>query len=230
MSYILEALRRSERERQRMALPSIHTSHAIQHEDVPHAPPGLLKWMAIILVAGAAITAVILWSRGHPTPPADQVREPAMAKSATPAPRTTPSRAPEPLSSPLTEQSINPAARTNTTMPQRSVGSQQVEAPRQTTLVPQETTSAVPAKQEILAISQLSENLQNILPSINIAGHIYADVPASRMVMINGQITHEGDAISPGLTLEAITPDGIILMFQGIRFHMGVFQHWPPGG
>jgi len=220
-----------------MALPSIHASHAIPHDDMPHAPLGLLKWVAIILIAGVAITAAILWPQGHPTPPEDQVgmpRKPAMAKPEMPAPHViTPSRTPtttRPLHPPVTVRSENPSGRDNSTTPQQPAGNQQAEAPNQTTPTLRETTSTAPAKQEIPAISQLPTSLQNALPSINIAGHIYDHAPAARMVMINGKITHESDAIVSGLTLEAITPDGIILRFQGTLFHMSVFQHWPPGG
>lgn len=226
-----------------MALPSIHISHTVPHEDMPHAPPGLLKWIAMILLAGAAITAVILWTQAGPklrspsvTAPADQAGmplEPAMAKPETPAPHVTPSRIPattRTLHPPLAKQSVSPATHTNTTMPQQPTGDQQVKVARQPQPPPQKTTPAAPAKQGISALSQLPASLQNALPSISIAGHIYADEPAARMVMINGKITHEGDTVASGLTLEGITSDGIILMFQGTRFHMGVFQHWPPGG
>jgi len=247
VSYILEALRRSERERQRTAPPSIHISHAMQHEGMPHTPPGLLKWMAVVLLAGTAITAVLLWSpvgaklRSHSiTAPADQAGmppKPPLTRPGMPAPLATPSHAPattRTLHPSIAVQSISPATHTNTTMPQQPVGDRQAKAPLRPQAVTRKTSLAAPVKQTdthpASAISQLPANLQNTLPSISIAGHIYADAPDSRMVMINGKITHEGDAVASGLTLETITPDGIILKFQGTRFHMSVFQHWPPGG
>jgi len=236
MSYILEALRRSERERQHMAPPSIHTSHTIQYGDMSHTSPGLLKWVAIVLLAGAAITAAILWTQEHPISPVDQAgmpREPALAKPEAPAPRTVPSRVSattQTVHPPEVVRSENPSGRDNSTTPQQPADGQQAKAPSQTTPILREPIPAVPVKQDVPAISQLPVSLQNALPSISIAGHIYADAPAARMVMVNGKITHEGDTIAPGLTLETITPGGIILKFQETRFHMGVFQHWPPGG
>ena len=55
-----------------------------------------------------------------------------------------------------------------------------------------------------------------------IAFHQYASQPGGSRVMINNSVLHAGDAIAPGLKLEQITADGVILSYQGYRFQRGV--------
>lgn len=47
---------------------------------------------------------------------------------------------------------------------------------------------------------------------------MYSDVPAQRMVFINGRRYGEGDTIEGGAVLERITPDGAIVNQHGQRF------------
>jgi len=87
-----------------------------------------------------------------------------------------------------------------------------------------DTSQVAPANTDINSLSDLPVSVQQSLPSINIEGHIYDDHPAKRMVIINGNIHREKQAIGNGLRLEEITPDGVILSYQGNVFHMGVFD------
>ncbi|MDQ6982251.1 MAG: general secretion pathway protein GspB [Mariprofundus sp.] len=87
-----------------------------------------------------------------------------------------------------------------------------------------DTSQAEPANAAISSLSDLPVSVQRSLPAINIEGHIYDDHPARRMVIINGNIRREKQAIGNGLRLEEITPDGVILSYQGNVFHMGVFE------
>ncbi len=87
-----------------------------------------------------------------------------------------------------------------------------------------DTSQAAPANTDIRSLSNLPVSVQQSLPSINIEGHIYDDHPAKRMVIINGNIYREKQALGNGLRLEEITPDGVILSYQGNVFHMGIFD------
>ncbi|MBS1199280.1 MAG: hypothetical protein H6R18_3065, partial [Proteobacteria bacterium] len=60
------------------------------------------------------------------------------------------------------------------------------------------------------------------LPNITITVHAYAANPRERMAGINRRILHEGDEVAPGLKLEQITEDGVILNFRGRRFRRGL--------
>jgi general secretion pathway protein B len=56
------------------------------------------------------------------------------------------------------------------------------------------------------------------LPRLNIDLHVYSGEPAQSFVMLNGQRLHEGGQLREGPILERITPDGVILNYQGTRF------------
>jgi len=87
-----------------------------------------------------------------------------------------------------------------------------------------DTSHAAPANAAISSLSELPVSVQRSLPAINIEGHIYDDHPAKRMVIVNGNLHREKQAIGNGLRLEEITPDGVILSYQGNVFHVGVFE------
>jgi general secretion pathway protein B len=72
-------------------------------------------------------------------------------------------------------------------------------------------------------VYELPDSVRENIPTISISGHIYSNIPASRIVNINGQIVREGDSISDGLKVVEITPSGVILSYEGYRFHMRAF-------
>ena len=47
---------------------------------------------------------------------------------------------------------------------------------------------------------------------------VYSERAGEGMVFINGRKYTEGQTVEGGLTLEAITPDGAILSYEGQRF------------
>ena len=64
----------------------------------------------------------------------------------------------------------------------------------------------------------LPSEVQASLPSIVYSVHIFAQIPARRMVKIDGRVRREGDTVKPGLVLEEITPTGAIFSFRGDVF------------
>ncbi len=57
---------------------------------------------------------------------------------------------------------------------------------------------------------------------ITISFHAYSNNPGERRVMINGNMARQGEPLADGLSLEQITPDGVILDYKGFRFHHGI--------
>jgi hypothetical protein len=47
---------------------------------------------------------------------------------------------------------------------------------------------------------------------------VYSDVPAQRMVFIDGRRYAEGDKVDPETVVERITPDGAVITRRGQRF------------
>jgi general secretion pathway protein B len=70
---------------------------------------------------------------------------------------------------------------------------------------------------KILAESSKPAPMRKTLPVMLVAVHAYSSKPEERIVSINGQLLKEGDALGAGLILEQITPDGMIFDYRGKR-------------
>lgn len=72
-------------------------------------------------------------------------------------------------------------------------------------------------------VYQLPAPMQRAIPQLSLSFLVYSKTPQDRMVSVNGKMLHEGQPVSPGLTLQKITPDGAIFSYHGQRFFKGVF-------
>jgi len=55
---------------------------------------------------------------------------------------------------------------------------------------------------------------------LNVGGAMHSPTPSQRMLVLTGQVFHEGDSPHPGLTLEEIRLKSAVLNFQGQRFEL----------
>ncbi len=72
-----------------------------------------------------------------------------------------------------------------------------------------------------MPFAELPPTIQQEIPKLSILFHLYSGNPGDRRVGINNRTLREGDAVAPGLVLEQITPDGMILSYKGYRFLHG---------
>lgn len=68
--------------------------------------------------------------------------------------------------------------------------------------------------------SQLPERVQDRLPPRQLTVHVFAETPARRFVILNGQRLKEGQRAPDGLLLKEIRPDGVILDYEGHGFFL----------
>jgi general secretion pathway protein B len=251
MSYILDALRRADAERDRGAVPTLHARHeAGPMEDDERTPrPWLaLAGGAVVLVVAGAIGA--WWLMGGdpeprvsvvaagPSPVTGSQPPPAMPTaptagglpSALPAP---PSVAPQP---PPTTQAAAPVA---AMAAPAAPGPTPLAAPRpaRAPLTAASATAAPPARRataasapasgaapddrnRVYAVADLPDAVKRDLPRVAISGGSWSRDKASRMVMVNGQVLHEGDAVAPGLVLESIRLKSAVLAWKGYRYEV----------
>ncbi|MFN3862626.1 MAG: general secretion pathway protein GspB [Roseateles sp.] len=71
-------------------------------------------------------------------------------------------------------------------------------------------------------LAELPEALRRALPPLAISGSVYSDDPASRFVMVNGDVAREGARLGAELVLEEIRPRELVLRFKGQRFRQPV--------
>lgn len=82
------------------------------------------------------------------------------------------------------------------------------------------TLQRKPVIPKTMAESPLPLVTRTFLQQLTMTVHVYSPDTGTRVVRINQALHHEGDSLQPGLRLESITPDGIVLRYQDRWFRM----------
>jgi general secretion pathway protein B len=233
MSYILDALRKSDQQRQRGATPTLLTVQTTPTE--PTRPRYLLNGViaAALIAAGVLVGWLQPWQDRQAEPVASgQAASVSTRDMAPPSYGSTesPGRPPQEASM----QAATPAAQagdpaTNFALTQQqpdfadgSSASPQSAADRQSAEFGRSpVTSRAAASDDaerVLALNELPPAIRREIPGIAIMFHAYSSAPGERRVMINGNMAKEGETLADGLALQQITPDGVILVYKGYRF------------
>jgi general secretion pathway protein B len=67
----------------------------------------------------------------------------------------------------------------------------------------------------------LPDAVRQQLPALAFSGATYSANPLYRMVIVNGQVLHEGDTAALGVVLEKIEQQQAVLRFRGYRYAVG---------
>ena len=67
-------------------------------------------------------------------------------------------------------------------------------------------------------LATLPASLREGLPPLRLSMHVYDPDPAARFVLIDGKRYRQGDAIAPGILIDAIRPDGVAIAHGQQRF------------
>ncbi|MET0383034.1 MAG: general secretion pathway protein GspB, partial [Burkholderiaceae bacterium] len=80
---------------------------------------------------------------------------------------------------------------------------------------------AKPAPAAAIAnVNDLPPAVRADLPRLAVGGAIYSELPSARMVILNGQVFHEGDKPAPDTVLEQIRLKSAVLNFRGQRYEL----------
>jgi len=245
MSYILDALKKSEEKRNTLNLPTTPEPYAHLQGVENHR----IQWTLVALFLAAGSGWFITQSMQAETVPTTAIHSTATQPIAVVTEKN--NRPPEPelkQAEPKPEQLEKPA----TAQPILPIQVQEVLVEK-TEVTPTKTIPASPDKQADNPGSSMLEHTsppgqltdtqkpavadmqipnradlplekQHALPEIVIAGHIYDQSPSARMVVINGKVRRENQRFGDGLILEEITTKGITLSHHGTIFRMGVFD------
>jgi hypothetical protein len=225
MSYILDALTKAAQQRERQipvvqrllsAAPAPRASWA----QVPRRLPA-----ALAVSVGLLAVALVWWLRSTPSP-APPAPAPTLSASAPRAPSTETARPVkvEPLPRPEipaektapVERQASAVAPAITAMPQTPPSP--ATRPPASVVQPAPSSAAVaPATPATPAPPTPAERA-----GLKLEALIYSDVPAQRMVFINGRRYVEGDTVDGRLRVEEIQEDGVALSDQGRRFTLRV--------
>jgi general secretion pathway protein B len=227
MSFILDALKKSEMERQRQSQPGLMDTPPAQRR-------GRLPLWAVLLGAllgiNIIVLSVMLMRNGAPAGasiPEKRVQAAAAAAQKTPAVEDhfspldrPPVYAPEIPVSADSPVSGNSAA--GVAPPAAPHSGAQRSAPRSALRRPDPVLVDQDAKadnEEVLpSINEISLTGAQALPDLHLDVHVYATKPADRFVYINMRKYHEGSSLPEGPVVERIRRDGVVLNYQGLRF------------
>jgi general secretion pathway protein B len=242
MSFILDALKKSENERQRQVGPSLADVQVRQRRN---DKPWWVVAVAALLVLNLGVLLVVLMRDGDAKSSAPQAA-PASAPATAAAPAGTQVPLPAsasrmPRGNPSVAASTNPAVHSladeagsyepgvapeadpqlssAATVPEGPPMVRPIEAPAVAPAAVQPPPQAQTAQdQEMLPTSASLMASGTALPDMHLDIHVYAPKPADRFVFVNMRKYTEGQALKEGPTLERITPDGAILNHHGLRF------------
>ena len=84
------------------------------------------------------------------------------------------------------------------------------------------TVAPATAPTRVGSLAELPADARRALPPLAFGGSIYSNTPANRLLIVNGQLMHEGDSLGPGVTLEQIKPKAAVLNIGGQRYEIGL--------
>jgi general secretion pathway protein B len=207
MSFILDALKKSEAERQRQHSPGIASIPESERQ------AGSRKWiwvLAALLVVNLAVLAGIML---RPTIDSQQTAgQPGMQRPASPQP------APEQATGAPPQGTTAPQVRREPAAQQPDVANEPGLAPAS---APRAVAAEAPAQRVTPGLPSLNElQAQGVLmlPEMHLDIHVYSGQPADRFVFVNMKKYTEGATLSEGPAVREITQDGVVLDYQGTRF------------
>jgi len=240
MSYILEALRRAEAERQRGAVPGLHAqpaSAALADAGLPAQSdlPGRWRRAGLAAAALVAVSASLVWLlKPTPTGPPALVAAVQAVAPVSPAPASAApvSALPAPGLPPMVPAIPSPVAQTQAVAPHLLPAAVLAgpAVPPAASMAP----AAAPASAEALrpvpdasgptarlpTLAELPDALRRELPALALGGAVYAEQAAQRMVIVNGQVFREGDRLNADLQVHEIRLKSVVFSLRGQRFEM----------
>lgn len=215
MSYILDALRKSEEARRRQQGPDLSLAEPTSHPERGRSSRALPLLALALLVNGAVLG---IWLLRADTPP--QGHE--MVETGD-----------RPQSQTGTQTGISSGTRTETGVSSAPVApSAPADATRQLLPAPLPTprTEAGGAgndwrQQPVRRLDDLTPASRSRFPRLAISTHIYADDPGFREVSINGRRYQAGDSVAGAALLE-ITETGVLMGFEDQVIRLDLQDEW----
>jgi general secretion pathway protein B len=223
MSYILDALRRSQAERERGQLPHLHAQPATLGLAPTDTPARSWLWPSLAVVALLLLGALVLLL----------LRREAPAQLTAPVVASPPTTTPPPAATPVVAAALTPVAPTLPVVvsappaaaanPAAAVGSTKPDTPLKAPLKATAPAAAPPvakAEPQTLTLAQLSPEQKRELPPMVVGGSVWSDNAASRFVILNGQLLHEGESVVPGAVVERIGPKTAWVRWRELRLEL----------
>ncbi len=196
MSYILDALRKAEQERQSQKTPDLHSMQGGRRAPRRNAAKWL--WIGASIIAVVVAVNLAFWL-GQARVPADDDR---VAGS-------------EPQEAPSQQRQaaapVKPAA----------AQTSPVVEPAQL-----QSAAALVEQRSVQELWQVATHIKAAVQDLKFSFHVYSSKPQRRTIIINDHRMREGDQVTADLTLEEITEDGVILAHPDTLVHVSILEQW----
>jgi len=240
VSYILDALKKSEQERKSGGVPTLQTVHIpVTVED--RKPWNLYGVISVLLLALAFVVGFVVSEKeGVESIERDAIVSEQVEKieqKTVNTPTTAVKIQPEIPAGASADASAS--APPESVVQKKSVEVAKVDAPvaaqalqpaiknKPVAVIAQpKAKPVIPILEDIAFLHELPDYLQQSIPDLSFAGHVYSSSSANRSVIINGRAMSEGDSIMREFVVRKITASGVIFVFQGTPFRVDILQDW----
>ena len=242
MSYILEALRKSEQERNPTEVPNLKTHHPMLHKEAKSKTIYWVLGIALLLINGFLLAYILF---GNQNELANQNNDQATT-IVKPNTENSELGRTEPVENSNTENAKTESLKSQNeftevqpiTIPPvkevivESLATQKAdqETFQQVELKVEQVVESKPTISELDRASvpniyDLDYAFQQKIPDMEFSTHIFVSDGGS-FVIINGKNLSDGMAVDRGLVLVHILSDGVILRYKGRRFFLDSMTNW----
>ncbi len=221
MSFILDALKKSETDRQQRS--------SAEFAGVPTSSDraGVPRWLwtlGLLLAINLAVLLALMFrsSTGPatlPTTPITEIRRPVQIDPTQNAPALEEAGLGEPTPSPSSFAEQVAEAKLNSPARGRSAAAAAEDSPSEAVVAAEPgipansgNSAALPTIYEVVADGTVD------LPELHLDIHVYSDVPKDRFVFINMSKQREQSRLAEGPVVNEITPFGVVLEYRGTTF------------
>lgn len=210
MSFILDAIKKSENERQKHRQPDVHSLQGSAGYVTERKKTS--SRLLLLVISVAIIVAIIywLWPRLNQEFIPSQLQPHSDVQYAV---KTTVDKRDKAVASPVQNTAINNPA----------IGRSE------SALVPisaVDSDADLPPRHLIKEFWELPADFQSTVPDMEFSFHVFSKDPARRTIYINERSVKEGQMVASGLKLRVITPTGLILHYKDRFFHIDVVEKW----
>lgn len=240
MSFILDALKKSEAERQRQAGPALLEMRIVR--PVRRLP----VWAIVVGVLLFGCVLALTWVALRRSSPSVAAGPPAAgAAAASPAAGALPAASgpasPQMAGAPATNGAVASPANADAAAANAPVANAPAasaapmppggtEQPQLAPAADDNPADAAPAEAPSSGLARERADTRGLrnyselggtMPELRLDLHVYDSKPAERYAFINMHKVREGEVTPEGVTVKEITPDGVVLEYQGTEFLLG---------
>ena len=226
MSYILDALKKSDQERKRGDVPNLQTVHIPMNAE-PQSPVFLYGFILFLIIALAFVIGLVVSNQQGDS---IQVKNNHLQKkqevsNANVLPEIQKvEKLPEPVVKEKVDKPINKASlqqlSEDVIQKDTRIKSKPARADINKSAINKVDLNNIPY------LHEMPDYRQQSVPEMRFAGHVYSTVPSNRSVIINDVAMSEGEVIVQGLNVVEITPGGVVFSLHNELFRMDILQDW----